>query len=180
MEKRPYRTDIFDAFASEISDASTQIHRILELGSGPGFLATHLLRSFPQASCVLLDFSRAMHELAEVRLGTLRNRAQFVERNFKEPDWTIGLGKFQCIVTNQTVHELRHKRHAATLHSQARQFLEVGGSYLVCDHFVGEGGVTNEQLFMTIEEQRQALLDASFESVRQIMCKGSLVLHHAA
>jgi len=179
MQKRPWRTEFFARFSSEIAATSPQVHRILELGSGPGFLAEHLLRALPQASCVLLDFSPAMHELAKARLGSLASRAQFVERSFKEPAWTIGLGTFQCVVTNQAVHELRNKRYAPELHSQVRVLLEPGGSYLVCDHFVGEGGMKDEQLYMTAEEQRQALAAAGFGSVQQVMLKGGLVLHHA-
>jgi hypothetical protein len=106
-------------------------------------------------------------------------RAEFIERSFKEAGWGSGLGTFQCVVTNQAIHELRNKRHASTLHAQVRTLLGPDGSYLVCDHFVGENGVTNEQLLMTIEEQREALLSAGFRSVRQVLLKGSLVLHHA-
>jgi SAM-dependent methyltransferase len=179
MEKRPYRVELFQAFASEVAAISPPVHRILELGSGPGFLAEHLLHALSEVSCVLLDFSSAMHELAMARLGDIRSRAEFVERSFREPDWGRGLGKFRCVVSNQAVHELRYKRHAAALHSQVRALLESGGSYLVCDHFVGEGGVMNEQLFMTVAEQRQAFLDAGFDSIKQVMLKGSLVLHHA-
>jgi len=180
VEKRPYRGEFFAAFADELAAASPRVNRILELGSGPGFLAQHILSSLPDVSCVLLDFSPAMHELAKARLGHLNGRAEFVERDFKDSLWNEGLGKFQGIVTHQAIHELRHKRHAVGLHSRARALLEPGCGYLVCDHFVGEGGVTNDQLFMTVEEQRNALLDAGFDSVRQVMLKGSLVLHHAA
>lgn len=180
LEKRPYRAEFFSAFVNEISSSSSRAIRILELGSGPGFLAEHLLRSLPDATCVLLDFSPAMHELARDRLRELCLRAEFVERNFKELGWVSNLDKFQYIVTNQAVHELRHKRHASALHMQARTLLEPGGSYLVCDHFVGQGGLTNEHLYMTVEEQREALLRAGFDSVSQVMLKGSLVLHRAA
>jgi predicted methyltransferase len=43
-------------------------------------------------------------------------------------------------MTNQAVHELRHKRHARELHRQVARLLTPGGSYLVCDHFCGPGG----------------------------------------
>lgn len=179
MEKRPYRTEFFAKFADEISTAYPKRPRILELGSGPGFLAEHILRAVPDASYVLLDFSSSMHELARIRLASVASRTEFVERSFKDTGWESGLGKFEYIVTNQAVHELRNKRHASALHLQAHALLTAGGTYLVCDHFVGEGGVTNEQLYMNVEEQMAALYYAGFESVRQVMCKGSLVLHSA-
>jgi 16S rRNA G1207 methylase RsmC len=152
---------------------------VLELGSGPGFLAEHILQVMPESSYVLLDISPAMHALAAARLGILNDRVEFVQRSFKEAGWESQLGNFQCVVTNQAVHELRNKRHAVTLHSQVRAILYAGGSYFVCDHFVGDGGMTNQQLYMTVDEQAEALHQAGFRHVRQVMLKGSLVLHHA-
>jgi SAM-dependent methyltransferase len=180
MTKRPWRTEFFEKFASEIDRMPTSFSRILELGSGPGFLAQHLLQALPQIQMVLLDFSAAMHELAMERLGNLANRAKFVERSFKEPGWTTELGQFECIVTNQAVHELRHKCHAPALHSQVREILVPGGIYLVCDHFAGDGGMKNDQLYMSIDEQRQALVSAGFKHIEQIIEKGGLVLHRAS
>lgn len=177
MSKRPWRAEFFAAFARVIGNASAA--RVLELGSGPGFLAEHLLRSYVTLRYVALDFSSAMHELAAQRLGELAGRVQFVERSFREAAWPDGLGQFEFVVTNQAVHELRHKRHASLLHAQVKQVLLPGGAYLVCDHFFGNGGMSNDQLYMSVAEQRQALQDAGFSSVEQVMLKGGLVLHHA-
>ena len=98
-----------------------------------------------------------MHALAAERLGERAASVRFVERSFREPAWVDGLGPFDVIVTNQAVHELRHKDYAATLHAQARTLLAPGGRYLVCDHFLGEGGLSNDQLYMTVDEQIDAL-----------------------
>lgn len=179
MAKRPWRMEFFSKFASVIASADCPVHRILELGSGPGFLAEHLLCNLPIESYVALDFSPAMHVLAAERLGEAASKVCFVERSFREASWPEGLGQFDCVVTNQAVHELRHKRHVSVLHSQVRQVLASGGIYLVCDHFTGEGGMKNEQLYMSVEEQRAALLSADFTLVEQVLLKGGLVLHLA-
>ena len=55
-----------------------------------------------------------------------------------------------------------------------------GGSYLVCNHFYGPDGMTNDQLYMTIEEQKTALETAGFASVREVLKKGGMVLHRAS
>jgi len=178
---RPWRAEFFSAFVAEVA----RMHgggscRVLELGSGPGYLAEQLLRSHPTISYVAVDFSVAMHALAKQRLGELSSRVQFIERNLRDADWTAALGQFDCVVTHQAVHELRHKRHAVTLHRQVRNLLTAGGSYLVCDHFCGEGGMVNDQLYMTVFEQLAALRDAGFEDVHQVLLNGGLVLHRAA
>ena len=176
LARRPARPEFFDTFARLIGRDGV---RVLELGSGPGFLADHLLRALPHLDLVALDFSPAMHQLAAERLGERAARVSFVERSFREPAWSDGLGPFDAVVTHQAVHELRHKDYAATLHSQVRPLLADGGCYLVCDHFLGEGGLSNDQLYMTVDEQRDALLRAGFGQVETVLVKGGLALHRA-
>ena len=120
---------------------------VLELGSGPGFLARHLLETFPSATYVALDFSSAMHALAETTL----------ER------WQIECGSWSWISQLPTgvqsrphstpffpckLHELRHKRHAASFYRAVRTLPQTTGIFLMCDHFAGEGGVSDTPLYM--------------------------------
>lgn len=180
MAKRPWRAEFFAEFTTAIRFSSTPVQRILELGSGPGFLAQHVLSTMPSIEYFALDFSPAMHEIATERLESLSARVQFVQRSFREPNWTHYLGLFECVATHQAVHELRHKQYAASLHAQVKSLLAPGGFYLVCDHFVGEGGMKNDQLYMTVEEQKAALASAGFSKVEQLLLKGGLVLHCAS
>lgn len=179
MGKRPCRSEFFARFAAEIKSFELGAPRVLELGSGPGFLAEHVLKTIPNVLYSALDFSAAMHTLSTARLGALSSEVNFIERDFKAPDWTRGLGQFDFVISMQAVHELRHKRYAPRLHGQVRELLSRGGSYLVCDHFLGLGGMTNDQLYMTVQEQRQALHDAGFPFVDEVLNKGGLVLHRA-
>ena len=180
MVKRPWRVEFFQLFALAIQErAAGQPVHVLELGSGPGFLAEHLLKTLPNIQYVALDFSPAMHELAAQRLGALAKHVKFVERSFLDESWGHGLGEFEVVVTLQAVHELRHKSRAPKLHSQVKQLLAPEGSYLVCDHFAGEGGMSNDQLFMSVAEQQAAIRLGGFQNIRQLHAKGSLVLHHA-
>jgi SAM-dependent methyltransferase len=176
LARRPARPEFFDAFARLIGRDGA---RVLELGSGPGFLADHLLRALPNLRYVALDFSPAMHRLAAERLGDRAALVAFVERSFREPAWSDGLGPFDAVVTHQAVHELRHKHHAPALHAQVRPLLAPGGAYLVCDHFLGEGGLSNDRLYMTEDQQRDALLRAGFADVEAVLVKGGLALHRA-
>lgn len=178
MAKRPWRTEFFAMFADLLAAGHAQ--RVLELGSGPGFLAKYLLDALPALEYVALDFSSAMHQLAAERIGSEARGVRFVERSFRDSTWTDGLGWFDHVVTNQAVHELRHKRHARALHEQVRGLLTVGGRYLVCDHFAGDGGMKNDQLYMSIDEQRAALVDAGFARVEPVLLKRGLMLYAAA
>ncbi len=147
---------------------------ILELGSGPGFLAERLLTALPEARYTALDFSAAMH-----RLEAFLDHVTFLERSFKSLDWAQGLPAFDLVVTNQAVHELRHKRYAKALHRQVRSLLKDGGCYLVSDHVFGEARALSNALFMTRDEQQAALKAAGFTHVERLLSSGTLVLHSA-
>ena len=177
MSKRPFRAEFFARFGSAIASSKTTDCRVLELGSGPGFLAEYLLGAIPNISYSALDFSAAMHELARIRLGSLRSRVTFIERDFRMPGWADELGKFDFVITLQAIHELRHKRHAPTFHRQVKNLILDTGSYFVCDHFHGDDGMPNDQLYMTVTEHSEALLDGGFKSIEQLMLKGGLVMY---
>jgi hypothetical protein len=119
-----------------------------------------------------------MHQLAQKRLEKYLDKIQFAERNFKESSWIDGLGKFDAVVTNQSVHELRHKRYASSFHRPVKNLLNPEAPYLVCDHFFGEGEMKNDQLYMTVEEHLQSLKDGGYEPT-VLLKKGSLVLIQA-
>lgn len=178
MEKRPWRLEFFDAFAEQIGLAAGH-PEVLELGSGPGFLAAHILGKLPQSRLHLLDFSEAMYGLARARLGSQAELVHFTVRSFREPSWSTGLGPYDYVITNQAVHELRHKRYAPELHRAVKSLLRPNGIYLVCDHYAGGDGMKNHELYMTIEEQREALYDAGYVTVEQLLCKDGLILHRA-
>ncbi len=175
---RPWRARFFEAIVQAVD--ATRATRVLELGSGPGFLAEQLLRGRPAATLVLLDFSAPMHLLARERLQGVDGRVTFVERSFKEADWMAGLGSFDHVVTHQAVHELRHKRYAEPLHRQVRSVLRAGGSYLVADHYFGDDGMKKEGLYMTVEEQQAALRAAGFQQVTELLRLGGIVLNRAS
>ncbi|MGB5439709.1 MAG: class I SAM-dependent methyltransferase [Gammaproteobacteria bacterium] len=179
-QSRPGRNAIFQSFASELNTLSQKPLIVLELGSGPGFLAEHLLRLLPDLRLTLLDFSPAMHSLARTRLAEYPSRTRFYEKDFKDADWINNIDKFDAVITNQAIHELRHKQHATTLHRQVKCVLKPDAPYLVCDHFYGEGGLSNASLYMTINEQAQAIVNAGFTSVKQVIQAGTLVMHRAA
>ena len=179
MVKRPWRVEFF----ARISEELAALHRplsILELGSGPGFLAQHLLTALQASTYTALDFSSAMHQLARERLGDLAERVTFVEADFCRSGWTDGLPCVDAVVSVQAVHELRHKRHAAGFYKAVRRVLKSSGTLLVCDHYSGEGGMSNGMLFMTPDEQEVALKNGGFQDIRLLMLKGGLVLFRAA
>ena len=179
MVKRPYREEFFRAFVQQLLPRCSMPSSVLELGSGPGFLAQRILEACPLVEYTALDFSPAMHVLARTRLGPLGARVHFMETDFKASGWNTRLPRYQAVVTMQAVHELRHKRHAARLYQAVRELLIPGGVFLICDHICGEGGMQNQALYMNPDEHVGALREGGFASIGEVRREGSLVLYRA-
>jgi hypothetical protein len=69
-------------------------------------------------------------------------------------------------------------RHALALHQTVRSLLARHASYLVCDHVLGPGGMTNDALYMTLEEQIDCLGAAGL-AVRTVLELRGLALLRA-
>lgn len=104
--------------------------------------------------------------------------ASFVRASFKGEDWTQRVcGPFDCVLSMQAVHELRHKRHARRLYAQALEVLAAPGRILICDHTPFDDSPTSTALYTTEQEQRKALTEAGFTGVRVELRIDSLVLY---
>jgi hypothetical protein len=77
----------------------------------------------------------------------------------------------------QAVHELRNKRHALRLYEQVYQILSIGGRALICDHLPFDDSAASVALYMTEQEQQQALTQAQFANVRVELSIKGLVLY---
>lgn len=177
MQRRPSRAGIFVSMSREL--AAAHARKVLELGSGPGFLAERLLADHPDLAYTALDISRAMHSLARRRLGASAHRVDWVEADFKSDGWSKGLGGFDAVVTVQAVHELRHKRHAPALYEVVHRLLSPGGTFLMCDRFIGSDGIGDAALFMTPEEHAAALEQGGFRAPTLLVQGDGLVLFRA-
>lgn len=174
---RPWRSRFRDAIAEEISKL-TDGARVVELGSGPGFLAERVLETCPSlASYACLDFSELMLERSRARLARFP-AARFVLEDFKSADWIRRFGEsFDCVVSMQAVHELRHKRHVPALYRQLRDVLSAPGLVLICDHVPLDDTEKSAKLYMTADEQLAALSGAGFEDVEVVLSIDKLRLY---
>ncbi len=177
--QRPFREEYFEVFNAQLAMLETPKLSVIELGAGPGFLAMHILSRRPDIDYTLLDFSSAMHTLAKRRLKPLDCvELKYIECDFKTAGWVESLGQFDAVLSNQAVHELRHKRYALDFFIQVRSLLKPGGILLFCDHYCGDGGLSNDQLYMSLDEQREVLRSAGFNA-SEVLVKGGRALYSA-
>ena len=165
------RIDFFDTFVQAVTAHTLRVPNVLELGSGPGFLAEYILSRCPSIeNYTLLDFSRTMLDMSRKRLEGWSGLVSFRQVNFKEDGWPSNVGGvYDVIVTIQAVHELRHKRHALKFYKECRGLLNDGGMLLVCDRLPQDDSERDRALFMTEGEQLTALRQAGFANVEILL-----------
>ena len=175
--KRPWRVQIRERIAEHVG-ALRHDARILELGSGPGFLAECILDRCPNVSSyTLLDFSPHMLAASRERLSRFPV-VSFVSASFKSENWVESVsGPFDCIVSMQAVHELRHKRHARALYQQVHQVTAPRGQVLICDHLPLDDTPRSFALYMTEQEHHAALMSAGFSGVQTVLAVDTLLLY---
>ncbi len=82
------RIDFFDTFVQAVTAHTLRVRNVLELGSGPGFLAEYILSRCPSIeNYTLLDFSRTMLDMSRKRLEGWSGLVSFRQVNFKEVDF---------------------------------------------------------------------------------------------
>jgi cyclopropane fatty-acyl-phospholipid synthase-like methyltransferase len=174
---RPCRAQIRDHIARRVAMLPTGV-RVLELGSGPGFLAHRVLQECPNIErYILVDFSEPMLALSRERL-TMFTAASFVLATFKSEDWMRRVGgPFDCVLSMQAVHELRHKRYALRLYEQVYQILATPGHIMFCDHTPLDDSLKSARLYMSEREQHGALKRARFANVHTQLRVDKLVLY---
>jgi tRNA (cmo5U34)-methyltransferase len=113
---------------------SPQPRRILDVGTGDGFLLATFLEAFPDATGVGVDFSPLMLEQARQRLAKFDTRATTVEADLQAPTWKDSLsGPFDVVVSGFAIHHLPHERKRV-LYQEIFDLLSPGGVFLNCEH----------------------------------------------
>ena len=173
---RPWRSEIRDHIAARVAALAPRA-RVLELGCGPGLLGHRVLQQCPSLETyTLMDFSEPMLALSRERLAAFP-AASFVHHSFKSEDWTRQVGgAFDCVLSMQAVHELRHTRHARRLYAQVYETLTAQGLFLVCDHTPFDDSPKTLALYMTVQEQQTTLADAGLIDINVELSREGLVL----
>lgn len=179
VRNRPYRPRFFAAFAAALNERFGHPFDILELGSGPGYLAASIFQRCPVRSYAALDFSAAMHDLAREKLRPFLDRVTFVKCDFRSTIWGEGLGSFDAVATLQSAHEMRHKRHLVPFLMSAKQKLAKSGILLYCDHYAELESGKNPDLFVERDAQPLALAAAGFSEIRRLLDEGGMALYAA-
>ena len=84
---------------------------ILDLGCGNGFLAELLLKTYPNATAVLVDHSEPMIEAAHIHMKEYKNRCKIIHTDFSHSIHKLAEpNSVDCIVSGFAIHHLPHDK----------------------------------------------------------------------
>jgi SAM-dependent methyltransferase len=129
----------------------------LDLGSGPGSLSVRVLRRFPRAQVVAVDYDPVTLRIGRGALGNFRGRLSWVEAKLGSPGWTDHLppGKFDAALSTTALHWLTRTELVA-LYRDLGRLLRRGGVFLNGDHLPwGDASPAFERLARRVRQQRK-------------------------
>jgi SAM-dependent methyltransferase len=117
---------------------------VLDVGSGPGPLASAVLRALPHARVVCQDFSEPMLERARTALAWAGERVRYHRSDLAAPDWIEGLGKdFDAVVSSYAIHNLRDATRISSVYGDIASLLPPGGGVFLLDLVESPGSRTD-------------------------------------
>jgi SAM-dependent methyltransferase len=107
----------------------------LDLGCGPGSLTVRLLRRFPRARAVAVDFDPVVLRVGRGALRSLRERITWVDANLGADRWTTRLprGRFDAAVSTTALHWLG-PGPLGRVYRDVGRLLKPGGVFLNGDY----------------------------------------------
>jgi SAM-dependent methyltransferase len=126
---------------------STSPKQILDLGCGNGILGQFLLKLFPSASGLFLDFSDPMLDAAIEKVSRLPNTT-VAKADFASPQWLDVArphGPFDIVMTGFAIHHQPDERKRE-LYAEVFDLLGPGGIFLNLEH-VASATEAGQELF---------------------------------
>jgi SAM-dependent methyltransferase len=132
----PDRERRFDLMFDVVAATLPKRFTALDLGSGPGSLSARLLRRFPLARSIAVDYDPVTLRVGQGALGNYRGRLTWVDAKLGAPGWTEKLPRRRIDVALSTtaLHWLP-ERELRRLYRDLGRLLRHGGIFLDGDHF---------------------------------------------
>jgi ubiquinone/menaquinone biosynthesis C-methylase UbiE len=110
----------------------------LELGVGTGYFSERFLQAFPQSKVYAVDGAKTMIDLAKARLGSRRNRVNFLVGDFRDlAELLTGVDGFDVVYSSYALHHATRDEKASVVR-QAVSLLRPGGWFVNADIIVAE------------------------------------------
>ena len=106
--------------------------RVIEAGSGEGYLSEVILECFPNASILALDGSESMREATTERLSRFGDRFSVEPFDIEDLTWLERADGAGCVVSSLCVHHL-HGNDKQRMFAGLAKVLRPGGALIIAD-----------------------------------------------
>ncbi len=132
----PQRERRFEVMFDIVAASLPKRFTVLDLGAGPGSLSVRLLRRFPGARSVAVDYDPVTRRIGQGALGSLGGRLSWVDAKLGSPGWTRALPtrRVDAALSTTALHWLPEPDLRA-LYRDLHRLLRPGGVFLNGDHF---------------------------------------------
>ena len=132
----PFAAEQIDIMMRVIQESGMHVAAFLDLGCGNGILAASILKTYPQASAVLLDFSEPMIQAAKQKLSAYAGNVDCVTFDYSDKRWVgkmQGKAPFDLIVSGFSIHHQPDSRKRE-IYAELFELLSAGGLFLNLEH----------------------------------------------
>lgn len=134
------RLRLFETILQQLQNADLTAAHIVELGTGPGYLAEFLLMHLPEISYEGIDFSQPMLAQAAARLTHFADRVHLQQADLLQEEWGTHLSRpAGAVVSTWALHDLGGQAQTAHVYRACAQVLPSGGLLLNGDFVKPEG-----------------------------------------
>ena len=136
------RLQLFDMILEQIARPGVPNTHVVELGTGPGYMARHILERNGNISYEGVDFSEVFFDIARETLGDLMHRVTLTKADLMDQSWPRNLTRTPgAIVSTWALHDLGGQQAVADVYARCYETLPEGG-VLVNGDFIKPDGTT--------------------------------------
>lgn len=160
----PNRQVKFEAMLDVLEACLPSSFKALDLGSGPGSLSLRLLRKFPKASVVAVDFDPVLLKIGQEALKRYGRRIGWVDADIGAVGWRSHLPshKFDAVVSSTAIHWM-DKERLRRLYGDLAKILRKRGVFLNGDVMPwGRGMSRLHKIAEEIRYSRHGTLEVEF------------------
>jgi SAM-dependent methyltransferase len=127
----PNREPKFEGMLEVLAAYLPTTFKALDLGSGPGSLSLRILRRFPDASVVAVDFDPVLLKIGQNALKDFGGRIAWVDADVGTAGWRgrLPTSKFDAVVSSTAIHWM-DKPRVRRLYRDLARVLRGGGIFL--------------------------------------------------
>jgi SAM-dependent methyltransferase len=127
----PDREERFEAILEALEFTVGPRFAVLDLGCGTGSLSEHILRRFPRARSVAVDYDPVLLTIGKQGLGDLGRRLAWVDADLRRAEWPrhLPIRRFDAAVSTTAMHWLTGPE-LARLYRLLARLVRPGGMFL--------------------------------------------------